>query len=120
MAFTVSDDLRYLCFATDRTTRKYRNLTEDPRVACLIDSRQSYPADLGNACALTVTGHIRQPDSAALAPLQAKHAARHPHLSAFLAQPTTCVLTVAIEQYDLVSQFQQVRTLHMTAGDAQR
>jgi len=118
VAFTVSDDLRYLCFATERATRKYRNLMSDPRVALLIDSRRAYPDDLVDACALTVTGHISDLDSTAVTSLHTKHATRHPQLREFLAQPTTCLLTMAIEQYDLVSHFQQVRTLSLRTGDA--
>lgn len=118
VAFTVSDDLRYLCFATERATRKYRNLTSEPRVALLIDSRRAYPDDLADACALTVIGRICDPGRTVMAPLQTKHATRHPQLCDFLAQPTTCLLTVTVEHYDLVSHFQHVRTLSLRTGDA--
>jgi hypothetical protein len=114
VAFAVTDDLRYLCFATQRDTRKHRNLTACPRVAVLVDSRREYPSDLREASALTICGRVITPDAASLTECQARYAARHPSLAAFLAEPTTELVVIAITQLVLVDDFQQVCCLDLT------
>jgi putative heme iron utilization protein len=113
VVFAMSDDLRYLCFATSRATRKYRNLAADPRLALLIDSRQHYPQDLQAASALTITGRMVEAEEAVRSMLRSRYLVRHPHLRDFLDTPEVALLMVAVAQYDLVTEFQRVRTLHM-------
>lgn len=111
VAFAISDDYRYLCFPTDRNTRKFRNLDADPRVALLIDSRHGYPDDLRDAHALTVSGRVVMPDDTVQSSLRATFLVRHPQFHAFMALPTTVLMVIMAAQYDLVSDFEQVRTL---------
>jgi hypothetical protein len=39
IAFVVTDDLKHLLFATTRATRKYANISENPRVAMVMDGK---------------------------------------------------------------------------------
>ena len=45
VAFCETDDLKCLLFATNRSTRKYDNLVENPQIAMLIDSRANQESD---------------------------------------------------------------------------
>jgi len=111
VAFAVTDDLRYLCFATKRDTRKHHNLVANPRVALLIDSRRGYPGDLSEASALTICGCVITPDDATRTEACAIYRVRHPELAAFLTEPDTALILVAVDQFVLVDNFQKVRTL---------
>ena len=51
VAFAATDDLKSLLFATARATRKYANITTDPRVAMVIDSRTNQKTDFQRAVA---------------------------------------------------------------------
>jgi len=116
VAFCVSDDLRYLVFATATATRKYRNLTADPRVALLIDSRECYPDDLQHAMAVTVQGRVVRPDDAERRVMERCYLTRHPQLDDFVHGQDIELIIVAVEQYDLVRHFQEVVTVRMGDG----
>jgi hypothetical protein len=56
MAFAASDDLKFLVLASPRSSRKYRNLIADSRVALLVDNRTNQPHDVEQAIAVTALG----------------------------------------------------------------
>ncbi|MDB4433414.1 pyridoxamine 5'-phosphate oxidase family protein, partial [bacterium] len=60
VAFSASDDLTHLHFATNRATRKYANLHRDGRVSLLVDNRSNSASDFREAMAVTVTGRARE------------------------------------------------------------
>ena len=45
VAFACSNDLKHLFFTTDRNTRKYHDVTVNPRIAMLIDNRSNQESD---------------------------------------------------------------------------
>ncbi|MBW2471717.1 MAG: pyridoxamine 5'-phosphate oxidase family protein, partial [Deltaproteobacteria bacterium] len=55
VAFVASDDLRHIYFVTARTTRKFANLTREPRLAVLINSSTNEESDFHEAISITVT-----------------------------------------------------------------
>ena len=59
MAFVSSEDLTFILFATTRSTRKYNNLRNEPRVSILIDNRRNEVIDFSEARAVTVLGKAR-------------------------------------------------------------
>jgi len=46
IAFAATDNLDSIYFATPKTTRKYRNLVNDPRCSLLIDNRENLASTL--------------------------------------------------------------------------
>ncbi len=56
VAFAATEDLKSLLFATVRNTRKFSNITTDPRVAMVMDSRTNQRIDFRRAVAVTATG----------------------------------------------------------------
>jgi nitroimidazol reductase NimA-like FMN-containing flavoprotein (pyridoxamine 5'-phosphate oxidase superfamily) len=114
VAFWGAPDLRRIVFATPRTTRKFANLKDRPRVAVLIDSSRNVPADFHNAMAVTATGSARvlEKDERSITADPFLH--RHPYLRDFLRSPTTELLEVAVERYALVRNFQTVMELNLS------
>ena len=109
VAFAATPGLRRLVFTTLRDTRKFGNLTGDPRVALLMDDRSNQETDLGRAIAVTATGRAAEALGTDRAALKDLFLAKHPGLAEFVAAPGCAVLAVDVEVYYLVSRFQQVR-----------
>ncbi|NSW56394.1 MAG: pyridoxamine 5'-phosphate oxidase family protein [Armatimonadetes bacterium] len=113
VAFVVSDDMRTILFGTSRNTRKFANLTSDPRVSVLIDNRGNTDADFHEACAATAVGReVKLPEVEYIA-LRKKYLARHPHLRDFVSSPTFELVALRIETYYLVTRFQHVMELRL-------
>src|SRR4030043_991243 len=60
VAFAATDDLKHLLFTTNRNTRKYRNLKENPQVAVLVDNRANKLSDFHKATAVTAIGKAKE------------------------------------------------------------
>jgi nitroimidazol reductase NimA-like FMN-containing flavoprotein (pyridoxamine 5'-phosphate oxidase superfamily) len=114
VGFAAEADLSRIYFATPETTRKYRNLREDPRASMLIDSRTHQESDFHRAAAVTAVGRAVdiEPGSAA-ASAKALYLSRHPYLADFLRAPTTRFIEVGVVRYLLVENFQEVMELRM-------
>jgi len=113
VAFAADDHLRHLTFATTRATRKYRYLTEEPRVAMLVDSRSDDDLDFHGATAATAVGPVAELEGEVRDEARARFVERHPHLAGFVAAPTTALLALDVETYYVVRRFQTVTELHM-------
>ncbi|WP_373500707.1 pyridoxamine 5'-phosphate oxidase family protein [Desulfococcus sp.] len=108
VAFAATPELARLVFATTRATRKFANILGNPRVSLLIDNRANEVSDFRNAVAVTVLGSAAEVSGDEKAPLAALYLARHPHLASFVEAPSCALLQVSVEQYYLVSRFQNV------------
>ncbi len=112
VAFAASADLKEVLFATARATRKFANLTAEPRVSLLMDDRSNAAADFGQAAAVTVMGaaaEVLGPDREARLPLYLQ---KHPNLEEFVTAPTCALIRVKVEKYILVTRFQEVREVY--------
>lgn len=108
VAFSVSEDLSEMVFATPRQSRKYENLTANPRVAVLIDNRENETMDFQNAIAATTIGEARELTDSDRERCLAHYTARHPELNDFARETSTAVFKIAVEKYVMVSRFQNV------------
>jgi nitroimidazol reductase NimA-like FMN-containing flavoprotein (pyridoxamine 5'-phosphate oxidase superfamily) len=117
ISFAATEDLKTLIFATGRSTRKYANLSKNPRVALLVDSRSNRVTDFRDAIAATATGVAEE----AAKPEREKYAkiylAKHPHLSEFLESPNTTLLKIRVDRYIIVSHFQYVVEMEVTGDE---
>lgn len=88
MSYAVAPDLRYIYMATVASSRKWANLTANPKMAILIDEREmSTHGGRGQSRALTIGG-VNEPSAdgtkeMVLGMLRNKF----PHLKGFLARP---------------------------------
>ena len=114
VVFAATEDLKHLLFATTRATRKYDNLSHDPRVALLIDSRSNLNSDIHGAIAVTATGVAEEVGEKEKEALLKIYLAKHPHLKEFVHSPTCALLRIKVEAYYLVSKFQKVFELRIS------
>lgn len=112
VSFVCSSDFRHLFFPTKKETQKFLNITENNRVAVLIDNRENTPSDLSNAITITAIGSaqvLKQDRDATVRLLLQKH----PDLSTFLSDPSCVVIDVTVHTYQIVQKFEHVRVLTM-------
>lgn len=115
VAFGADEDLNTLYFATPRATRKFANLSADPRVALLINNSTNRAEDIHRAMAVTATGRATELKGPQRTAYEARYIARHPHLEEFVRSPSCALIAVKIERYVLVRRFQKVMELKITS-----
>lgn len=109
VATTPVDGIQTLLFATYRSTRKYRNLLLNGRVALFFGDRAAEP--LGAQCHSVLTAH----GLASIAPddergeLASVHLKRHPSLHKLLASTDSVLLRVRVAAYQLAHSIDDVR-----------
>jgi nitroimidazol reductase NimA-like FMN-containing flavoprotein (pyridoxamine 5'-phosphate oxidase superfamily) len=114
MAYVTAADGREIYMVTLRDTKKYQNLTRNPAVSLLIDTRED---DAGSqrsrAKALTVNGKFQTVDREKQVRIRARILKRHPHLQDIFAKNQAEIFAVRIESFQLLegataSHFEQV------------
>jgi heme iron utilization protein len=113
VAFAGSEDLKALYFVTGQATRKYANLTSDPRAAMMIDNRSNAPSDIADAMAATATGSVDIVSENDRISLLNIYLQKHPHLAEFANSPSTRLIRLNVSCYYIVNRFQNVVELHM-------
>ncbi len=114
VAFAVSDDLRTVIFVTSRATTKYRNLSANPNVAVLIDSRTHSVEDFSTGTAVTAVGKATEIPGNEAGAVAKRFIGKHPHLEGFVKSPSTAICRVDVEKYYLVTRFQHVVEMDVT------
>jgi len=115
VAFTPSEDLRTIFFATPRTSTKYANLVNNPNVSLLIDSRTQSGTDPQAGMAVTALGSVVQDSSKDTEALKGMHAARHEQFRDFIFSPDCALVQVRVKRYILVSSLRDVITLEINS-----
>ena len=108
VAFAASADLRQIVFVTTRSTTKYRNLSAQPHVSLLIDSRTHSVEDFSTGVAVTALGKATEVEGKQREDLIDAFLRKHPHLDTFTRSPSTATCCVDIDTYYLVTRFQNV------------
>ena len=104
MAYVTDNDCRNIYMITLKDTTKYQNLTANPSVCLLIDTRSSDRGDdRKKAKALTVKGAFEKiEDPKKLLAVHAKFSQRHLHLKDFASHPDAEVFAVKIHSLQLL------------------
>lgn len=110
VAFSHSEDLKKIFFATPKATRKYANIKKCPKVSMLVDTRKNDGADIGVSAAVTVMGTAYEMD-ANTDKNRHEFLKKHAQLHNFIKSPTTAFLCIEVEKYILVNRFQDVTEL---------
>lgn len=113
VAFVASDDLRHIYFVTARTTRKFANLTGEPRVAVLINSSTNEESDFHEAISITVTGTAEEIRELEREKILKLYLSKHPYLEDFAHSPSCALIQVATQSFYMVQNFQNVMELHI-------
>lgn len=111
VAFAATQGLKDILFATTRATRKFDNITEDSRVAMLIDNRSNQVEDFHDAAAVTATGTAEELKGENREKYVEIYLNKHPYMKEFVMSPTCALLRVTVDKYYLVTQFQKVMVL---------
>lgn len=112
VAFAATPDLRRFYFITPRATRKWANLTDNHRVALLIDNRHNTTADFSLAAAATVLGNAEELQGEAREAALTLYLEKHPHLAEFARVPSCALLQIRVVSIYLVTRFQNVMEYH--------
>jgi nitroimidazol reductase NimA-like FMN-containing flavoprotein (pyridoxamine 5'-phosphate oxidase superfamily) len=110
VAFAETEDLKGLVFTTFRSTRKYRDIMSEPRVALLVDNRSNEESDFSDALAVTATGRAEEVMGGERERLLSVYLAKHPHLAEFAGSSDSALVRVGVENY-VVSSFHEVAAL---------
>ena len=113
VGYAVTNDLRFILFATMRHTRKYENINKNPHVSMLIDSRKNYIGDFKNAVALTVTCKAVNIKKSLKKKYEKMYLKRFPHLDGFISDPDTSIIALKVDRYIFVQRFQEVLELEI-------
>jgi nitroimidazol reductase NimA-like FMN-containing flavoprotein (pyridoxamine 5'-phosphate oxidase superfamily) len=113
VAFMATEDLKHLLFATTRATRKYANISKNPRIAMVVDTRSNREADFHQAAAVTAIGVVKETVGSQKRRFQKLYLSKHPYLKEFVSSPTCALLRMDVETYYIVRQFQNVVELHI-------
>ncbi len=113
VAFAVTDDLRYLYFATPRSTRKFTNLAVDGRIALLISDDANQVEDFHRAMAVTAVGVGREVEGEEKERALELYLGKHPYLEDFVRAPTCALVELRARSFFLVRHFQNVMELHL-------
>jgi len=104
VAFSASDDLSQLIFATLRETRKYTNILQNAKVSFLIDNRENVSADVENAIAITAVGTAYEikNDTQCYIDILLK---KHPYLTEFIQNKNCALIALSVEKFFVAQQF---------------
>ncbi len=114
VAFAASADLKQIIFLTPNTTRKYDNLTSNPKVAILVNNSMNQAADIYSAISVTATGTAQAVEGNNKNRLLDLYLKRHPHLKAFSKESDTALICIMVDRYFMVNQFQNVVEIKVT------
>ena len=109
VAFTVHNGLKSILFATEKNTRKYRNIRENPKGAVLVDNRLNKRDDFYKTIAITALGVARETKGAERKRLLRVHETRHSAIKGFLQHRECALFKINVRVYYFVSHFQEVQ-----------
>jgi nitroimidazol reductase NimA-like FMN-containing flavoprotein (pyridoxamine 5'-phosphate oxidase superfamily) len=112
VAFAATENLKEIFFATTRTTRKFANVTAEPRVSLLVDNRSNEETDFGETSAVTVLGTAAEVLGPERENYLQKYLKKHPYLEEFVSAPTCALMRIKVEKFIMVTRFQEVREVY--------
>ncbi len=113
IAFCNTPDLTKIIFATDRNTRKYANLKRNPRAAILFDNRIVAHSDFRLGIAVTAYGDAQDVEESILSVLRHYYLEKHPTMEGFVNSPSTALLCLNVEYFQVVEDIQKVTIVKM-------
>jgi heme iron utilization protein len=112
VAFSYSPDLKKIFFATPNNTTKYRNLTGNPNISLIIDSRICNPKDFSRSAAITVMGEAHELAGDDRSRKLMDHAARLPGLAGFFDSPAMAMFQIDVQAYIVADGLTEVAVYH--------
>jgi len=113
VAFTPSDDLKYLLIATPRSTSKYKNMQHTPGVSLMVDNRSVTSPDFREGIAVNCIGRAATVLPEEFEDCKKRHFQRHKNLRAHLDMPDCVLVRIEVERYVIARGVRQIETLSM-------
>lgn len=111
IAFILQEDLKKLFFATPRDTKKFKNITINEKVSFHIQNTKNSLEDIGNAIGITITGKASECSKNKSEEAMTSYLLKHPQMKKFIYSLNTALISIDIERYDVVENFQNVTVL---------
>ena len=102
IAVTPMDDCVHLIFATYRSTRKYKNLINNGKLAILFENRSIKSLSEPYITVVTAFGYAKEVDIAVSDLVRNAHLLRHPELESFLLETDCTIFVVKVNAYQMV------------------
>jgi uncharacterized pyridoxamine 5'-phosphate oxidase family protein len=118
IAITPFESFRQLIFATYRNTLKYRNLSQNNKVAVLIENRDVNINGLQRSIALTIIGHTEAISTTENEAAYQAHLKRHPELESFMLSSDCVLIRIIARSYQVVSGINDISWISADALDA--
>jgi uncharacterized pyridoxamine 5'-phosphate oxidase family protein len=111
VAFVGTNDCKFMIFATNRNTSKYKNLQKNHQVSLLIDDRTNLNGDFGKNVAITALGLAEEVSPQEKPYLAELLISKHPGIASFIKGSDNTLFKVRISDY-IVAGFNSVEILH--------
>jgi len=104
MSYLSDEEGHEIYMVSQKGTKKYSNLLQNPNVSLLIDTREDVSGQKRNAVsALTVTGEFQNiTDSFKKESIRSRFLKQHPHLTDFLNDPDADIFSIRIKSFQLL------------------
>jgi nitroimidazol reductase NimA-like FMN-containing flavoprotein (pyridoxamine 5'-phosphate oxidase superfamily) len=104
MAYVAERDCRHIFMVTQKDTKKYRNLKENPFASILIDTRDQHERETrAQANALTVSGTFQSIDGKTEQKrVEGLLLSKHPYLEVFINNSDAQVFCIKVESFLLL------------------
>jgi nitroimidazol reductase NimA-like FMN-containing flavoprotein (pyridoxamine 5'-phosphate oxidase superfamily) len=109
IAITPFGNFRQIIFATYRDTLKYRNLSNNNKVAVLIESGVINIKGLNQSVVLTIIGHTEEVSVEENEAAYQAHLKRHPEMESFMLSSDCTLFLVIAQSYQLVNGIDDIR-----------
>ena len=106
VSFLVTDNLRYLIFATKRDRLKYKQMVANPAVALLIDNTRNQPNDVTEAMSVSVLGTSEDIKGSKKNKYVKLLAERHPNIENFITDEDSAIIRITIEKMYIITDFE--------------
>ena len=115
IAITPFASYRQLIFATYRNTLKYRNLSQNNKVALFIENENANIPGPNDKVALTIIGQTKEISISDREAAFREHLRWHPEMESFMQSSDCALIMVLAHSYQIVNGIEDIRWL--TADD---
>jgi uncharacterized pyridoxamine 5'-phosphate oxidase family protein len=109
IAITPVENFRQLIFATYRNTLKYRNLSNNNKVAVLVEGEYVNMNGLKEKIVLTIIGHTQEIGIEEKEATFQAHLKQHPDLESFMQSNDCALVQVIAQSYQVVLGIDDIR-----------
>ena len=108
IAITPIEGFKSLIFATYRNTTKYRNISQNSKVAVLIEGKNLNRYALQEGFVLTAFGNAEEISSTGNDSALRAHIDRHPDLTSFMKSTDCALIQIIVASYQVVNGTEDV------------